>query len=205
MSNVPFAVDVQPLDIIDPMGMFIVKLPVLPFMVPLTIMALPEPPTRIVPENTDPLWVTCHVVAPAVAPDIPEPIIEPLESDAEPTQVPVKLAVELGLVTAADCEPHAPAPTLAVRARRRNIHRFMTPSEVSLSQRRTFWALVTDPCVHKRLPDFRQCGRAAPIVATSCRRPFARCAPPRRATPSAPSIRSTSEISVLPSDTFIAA
>jgi hypothetical protein len=138
MSNVPLAVDVQPLDIIDPMGMVIGKLPVLPFMVPLTIMVLPEPASRIVPENADPLWVSCHVVAPAVAPDIPDPIIEPLESDAEPSQVPVKVAVELGLVTAADCESHAPAPTLAVKARRRNMHRFMTPSKLSLFHGCTF-------------------------------------------------------------------
>jgi len=138
MSNVPLAVDVQPLDIIDPIGMVIVKLPVLPFMVPLTIMVAPEPATRIVPENAEPLWVSLHVVAPAVAPDIPDPIIEPLESDAEPTQLPVKVAVELGLVTPADCEPHAPATTLPVRAMRTNIHRFMAPSKLSLSHGCTF-------------------------------------------------------------------
>jgi hypothetical protein len=138
MSNVPVAVDVQPLDIIDPMGMVIVKLPALPFIVPLIIMVLPEPARRIVPENADPLWVSCHVVAPAVAPDIPDPIIEPLESDAEPTQVPAKVALEPGVVTPADCEPHAPATTLAVRAMRTNLHRFMTPSKLSVSHGCTF-------------------------------------------------------------------
>jgi hypothetical protein len=98
-------------------------------MVPLTIMVAPEPATRIVPENAEPLWVSCHVVAPAVAPGIPDPIIEPLESDAEPTQLPVNVAVELGLVTPADCEPHAAATTLTAKAMRSNIHRFITPSK----------------------------------------------------------------------------
>jgi hypothetical protein len=150
MSNVPLAVDVQPLDIIDPIGMVIMKLPVLPFMVPLTIITLPEPATRIVPENADPLWVSCHVVAPAVAPDMPDPIIEPLESDAEPTQLPAKVAVELGLVTPADCEPHAPVTTLVVRAMRRNIHRFITPSKRPLSQMHVLD--IRDRCLrHKRL------------------------------------------------------
>ena len=137
MSNVPFAVAVQPLDIIDPIGMAIVKLPLVPFIVPLTIMVLPEAARRIVPENADPLWVSCHVIAPAEAPDIPDPIIEPLESDAEPTQVPVKLAVELGFETPADCESHAPAARLTIRATRRNIHRFITFSNWSRSRRFT--------------------------------------------------------------------
>ena len=44
MSNVPVAVEVQLPDIIEliePTGMVIVKLPVLPFMMPLTVIAFP--------------------------------------------------------------------------------------------------------------------------------------------------------------------
>jgi hypothetical protein len=130
MSNVPAAVEVQPLDIIDPIGIVIVKVPVLPFMVPLTIMALPEPAKRIVPENADPFWVSCHVVVPAVAPDIPDPIIDPLESDAAPTQLPVMFAVELGPDGAADCEPHATAAPLLTSTKRAKIHRSITPSKL---------------------------------------------------------------------------
>lgn len=85
ISNVPVAEDVQPPDIIEPIGIVIAKLPVLPFIVPLTTIVLPDPARCIVPENVDPVWVTCQVVAPVVAPDIPDPIIDPLESDAVPT------------------------------------------------------------------------------------------------------------------------
>jgi len=126
ISNVPVAVDVQPLDIIDPIGMVIVKLPDLPFMVPLTIIALPEPARRIVPENADPFWVSCHIVEPAAAPDIPDPIMEPLESDVAPTQFPVMVAIELGPETAADCEPHATAAPLLISVKRTRNHRFIT-------------------------------------------------------------------------------
>jgi len=129
ISNVPVAVEVQVLDIIDPIdpiGMVIVKLPVLPFTLPLTIMALPDPGRRIVPENADPFWVSCHVVVPAAAPDIPDPIIEPLESDVAPTQFPVMVAVELGPETAADCDPHATAAPLLMSVKRTRNHRFIT-------------------------------------------------------------------------------
>jgi hypothetical protein len=126
MSNAPVAVEVQPLDIIDPIGMSIVKLPVLPFTLPLTIMALPEPARRIVPENADPFWVSCHVVVPIAAPDIPDPIMEPLESDVAPTQFPVKVAVGLGPETAGDCEPHATKAPLLTSVKRTKNHRFTT-------------------------------------------------------------------------------
>jgi hypothetical protein len=126
MSNVPAAVEVQPLDIIEPIGMVIVKLPDLPFMVPLTIIALPEPGRRIVPENVDPFWVSCHVVVPTAAPDIPDPIMEPLESDVAPTQFPVMVAVELGPASIAEDEPHATAAPLLTSVKRTKNHLFMT-------------------------------------------------------------------------------
>ena len=136
MSNVPVAVELQPLDIIEPIGMVIVKLPVLPFMLPLTIIALPpEPARRIGPENTDPFWVNCHVVVPAAAPDIPDPIIEPLESDAAPTQFPLKGAVELGPERPADCEPHATAAPLLTSVKRTKNHVRMTTSTVHTCSR----------------------------------------------------------------------
>jgi hypothetical protein len=66
ISNISVALDMQPLDIIDPIGIIMVKKPVLPLTVPLTIMGLPKPASSIVPENADPVWVTCHVVVPAL-------------------------------------------------------------------------------------------------------------------------------------------
>lgn len=131
MSNVPVAVEVQPLDIIDPIGIVIVNVPALPFMVPLTIMTLPEPARRIVPENADPFWVTCHVVVPAVAPDIPDPIIDPLESDDTPTQFPLMVVVELGPEGPADGEPHATTAPALTSVKRTTIHRRITPPKIS--------------------------------------------------------------------------
>lgn len=125
MSNVPAAVDMQPFAIMDPIGMVIVNVPDLPFIVPLTIMTLPQPARRIVPENVEPFWVSCHVVDPEVAPDSPDPIIDPLESDAAPTQLPVIVAMELGLEMLDDCEhAMAEAPTNVNKTR---IRRFITP------------------------------------------------------------------------------
>jgi hypothetical protein len=134
MSNAPVAVEVQLpaiIELIEPAGMVIVKVPVLPFMVPLTMIALPPEPGRcIVPEKVDPFWVTCQVVLPAVVPDIPDPIIEPLESAAVPAQLPVMVVVEVGLETAVDCEPHATAAPPLTSVKRTNTHRFITPPTI---------------------------------------------------------------------------
>ena len=128
MSNVPVAVEVQLPDIIEliePAGMVIVKLPVLPFMVPLTIMVPPGPARRIVPEKADPFWMTCQLVLAAVAPDMPDPIIEPLESAAVPAQLPVMVAVDVGLETAADGEPHEAAAPALTNVQKTTIQRFI--------------------------------------------------------------------------------
>lgn len=145
ISNVPVAVEVQLLDIIEPIGIVIVKVPVLPFIVPLTIIVLPDPPRCIVPENTDPVWVTCHVVAPAVDPAIPDPIIDPLESDAVPTQFPLIVAVVLGLVGAADWELHATAAMLLTSIRRTDIHLVITPP--SLKRHGCTFSAIGDNCL----------------------------------------------------------
>jgi hypothetical protein len=113
--------------------MVIVKVPVLPFIVPDTCIG-PFPwwlakPT--VPVNVVPVCVNCHVMFPIEPPGIPMPmepvdmpIVAPLESTAVPTQVPVTAAEVpvpvglLGVVAPAGIDelPSHPAVTTA-RAR----------------------------------------------------------------------------------------
>ena len=114
MSNVPVAVALHVPDIIDPPDMVIVNDPVVPFIMPDTIIVPPLcPPTCIVPENVLPVCVIAQVVPPIMEPDDPPPIIDPLESDALPTHVPAIVLADVGFM-GEDMVPPQPAAASAV-------------------------------------------------------------------------------------------
>lgn len=94
-SHVPVAVAVHWPLIIEPAGIVIVYVQVLPFIVPETVICPPMwPGSCMVPENVFPAWVIVQVGVPIM----PAPIIDPVESDAVPNHVPVIVAVEVGPV-----------------------------------------------------------------------------------------------------------
>ena len=87
----PLATAVQVAVIMLPPGMVIVKVAVLPLIVPDTLITPPMPPypgNCMTPVNVLPICVICHVTLPIIDVDKPAPIIVPVESDAVPTQVP---------------------------------------------------------------------------------------------------------------------
>lgn len=98
VSNVPVAVALQLPDIMEPADMVIVNEPVVPVIMPDTVIVPPSyPPTRIVPETVFPVWVIAQVVPPIIEVD-PPPIIKPLESDALPTHVPAIVLAAVGFI-----------------------------------------------------------------------------------------------------------
>jgi len=119
MSNVPAVVPVQRAIGMDPSGMVIAKVPVLPFIVPVTDIVVPprKPEKLTVPMKLSPFCVICQVMVPAEAiptpiPDPTEiPIAVPLESEAVPVHVPVTAGACVGPagLTAAVVPPHAAA------------------------------------------------------------------------------------------------
>ena len=112
ISNVPVAVAVQVPDIMDPPDIVMVNDPLLPFILPDTIIVPPScPPTCIEPANVSPDWVIDQLVPPIIDLEDPLPIIEPLESEALPIHTPV-IVLAVGFVGDM-LPPHAAADTAA--------------------------------------------------------------------------------------------
>ncbi len=125
ISNVPVAVALQPLIIIDD-DIVIVNVPVEPIIVP-DIEPTVRPPIDIVAENVLPVCVTDHVAPELI--EVPLPIIEPLESEAPPTHVPVRVLDDVG-VEGEDImlpPPQAAASTVDASIRRPRYRMVITP------------------------------------------------------------------------------